>query len=71
MLLFRSEEDVEDWVRSTGNPRGESVPLMTVWELGKRWYHDRLRADFRGLTSQRVGETFEYVGLTSDFWRVP
>ena len=71
MLLFRSEEDVEIWAKATRNPRGESVPLMTVWELGSRWYHDRLDADYRGLTPERVRSTFEHLGLTSDFWRVP
>ena len=71
MLLFRSEEDVEEWSRATGNGRGESVPLMTVWELGKEWYRDRLDVDFRGLTPERVRATFERFGLTSEFWRVP
>ena len=71
MLLFRSEEDAEAWARETGNPRGESVPLTTVWELGKRWYCDRLDADYRGLTPDRVRATFEGLGLNSDFWRVP
>lgn len=71
MLLFRSEEDVEQWSRTTGNGLGESVPLMTVWELGKLWYRDRLDPTFRGLTPERVRSTFEKVGLVSDFWRVP
>lgn len=70
MLLFRSEEHVEEWSRATGNARGESVPLMTVWELGKLWYHDRLLPSFRGLTPERVRSTFERVGLVSDFWQV-
>jgi hypothetical protein len=71
MLLFRSEEDVAGWALATGNSRGASVPLMTVWELGKVWYHDRLDEGFRGLTANRVRETFAQFGLTSDFWRVP
>ena len=71
MLLFRSEEDVARWVERTGNAGGESVPFMTIWELGKVWYADRLDPDFRGLTPERVRRTFEQVGLTSDFWRVP
>ncbi|CAN5629974.1 hypothetical protein BH23CHL2_BH23CHL2_32510 [soil metagenome] len=70
MMLFRSEEDTEVWSRATGNDRGESVPLLTVWELGKLWYHDRLDPAYRGLTPDRVRLTFEQVGLVSEFWRV-
>lgn len=71
MLLFRSEEDIDEWARKTGNNRGEAVPLMTVWELGKDWYRDRLDPGFRGLTPERVRATFERFGLTSAFWSVP
>lgn len=70
MLLFRSEEEVDQWAIETGNLRGESVPLMTVWELGKDWYRDRLDPDFRGLTPERVRAHFNRHGLTSEFWRV-
>ena len=71
MLLFRAEEDVARWVAESGNDAGDSVPLMTVWELGKSWYADRLDPAFRGLTPERVRRAFEQFGLTSDFWRVP
>jgi len=71
MLLFRSEEEVDGWARATDHSRGESIPLMTVWELGREWYRDRLDVDFRGLTPERVRATFERFGLTSEFWRVP
>lgn len=44
---------------------------MTIWELGKSWYADRLDPGFRGLKPERVRRTFQQVGLTSDFWSVP
>jgi hypothetical protein len=71
MLLFRSEEDVAIWAETHDERRSESVPLPVIWELGKDWYRDRLEADFRGLTPERVRATFERFGLVSDFWRVP
>ena len=71
MLLFRSEDDVERWASTTGHPRGESGPLMTVWWLGADWYSDRLGPNFRGMTKDRVRSIFEKYGLVSDFWRVP
>ena len=58
------------WVELTGNASGETVPMMTIWELGKAWYADRLSPDFRGLDPARVRRIFDQVGLTSDFWRV-
>lgn len=68
MLLFRSEEDVTRWVAATGEAQGASVPLSTVWELGRQWYRDRLDAGFRGLGRDRALGIFRGLGLISEFW---
>ena len=42
MMLFRSEEEIERWCAATGEPRGEAIPLGTIWELSKVWYGNRM-----------------------------
>ena len=42
--------------------------LNDVWRLSKLWYGDRLAADFRGMSKERVARIFTTLGLTGDFW---
>ncbi|NCF67809.1 MAG: hypothetical protein GWP61_17735 [Chloroflexi bacterium] len=70
MLLFRSEEDVEHWCKRTKEPRGEIVPIYTVWELAKVWYAKRMDADYRGRTAAEVEKIFHDIGLRSSFWKL-
>ena len=69
MLLFRAEENIEEWVRTTGEKRGECLTLQKVWELSQMWYHNRMSLDYRGRTVEEVHAIFESVGLTSSFWK--
>jgi hypothetical protein len=68
MVLLRSEEKVDDWCYTTGEPRGETIPLAQVWQLSQAWYGDRMNPDFRGRTIAQAHEIFKGVGLESDFW---
>jgi hypothetical protein len=68
MVLLRSEEEVDDWCRATGEPHGEIVPLARVWELSQAWYGDRMRPEFRGRSLDDAHEIFRDIGLISDFW---
>jgi hypothetical protein len=70
MLLFRSEEEIDTWCRSTAEPRGEVLPLAQVWDLARAWYGDRMHPAFRGRTIQQAMDIFARVGLTSAFWHV-
>jgi hypothetical protein len=69
MLLFRSEEEIGRWCATTGEPRGEALPLRQAWQLSQAWYGNRMSPDFRGRTIEQAVEVFHRVGLTSAFWR--
>jgi len=69
MLLFRSEEEVQEWCVKNQRSRGEVLTLNHVWELSKVWYGSRMRPDFRGRSIDKVIEVFEGAGLTSAFWK--
>ena len=71
MLLFRSEEQVQQWCDANGLPRGDVLSLEQVWRLSQAWYGDRLSPAFRGRTIDDVMQIFDSVGLTSTFWKLP
>jgi alkylmercury lyase-like protein len=70
MLAFRSEEHIARWCESRGSPRGASFSLEQAWELGRRWYEDKLSPEWRRATPEEAEAVFADVGLTGDFWRL-
>jgi len=68
MLLFRSEEDVDDWVLATGVGRGAIFDLNRLWRLATSWYDDRLDLDWRRRTPTERQALFDQAGLTGEFW---
>ena len=70
MLFFRSEELLDAWLAARQVGRGAVLSISKLWELSRRWYHDRLSAGYHGRTAEQVQEIFNEAGLTSDFWKV-
>jgi hypothetical protein len=70
MLAFRSEEHVDRWCESRGVPRGASFSLEQAWELGRRWYADKLSPEWKRATAEEAETVFADIGLTGDFWRL-
>ena len=70
MLLFRSEEHVDRWLRSKRLERGAVLTVEQQWQLASIWYSGRLQRDWRRRTPDEAQRVFERVGLTGDFWRL-
>jgi hypothetical protein len=70
MLLFRSEEEIDDWCERTGIARGGVVPVRRLEELASRWYGDRLDPDWRPRTVPASQAILTEVGLVGEFWRL-
>ena len=71
MSLFRSEEHLSEWLRVTGNQRGEVLPLSRAFALAKAWYLDPRDPDWRPRTRDESQAVLASVGLISDFWELP
>jgi len=69
MLFFRSEADLEVWLRARNASRGGTLTVAKLWELSQLWYRDRMEVDYHGRSLEQVREIFEDVGLVSDFWQ--
>ena len=68
MLLFRSEEHLERWLRLRRVTRGGTMSIEQQWELAIAWYGSRLDRDWRRKTPKEAQAVFTGLGLTGDFW---
>jgi hypothetical protein len=66
MNLFRSEEHVARWVGRRGP--GATISVVTLCELARAWYADRLDADWTPRSPEQSQAILDGVGLTDEFW---
>ena len=70
MLLFRSEEHLDRWLRKDGNPAGARMTTEQQWDLARRWFTGRDRAEWTKRSAEQAEEVFSAAGLSGDFWRL-
>jgi hypothetical protein len=68
MLLFRSEETVNDWCAARNIPRRPLISLEQLWQLAVTWYGNRLTLDSRRPGRDEMASIFALLGLTGPFW---
>jgi hypothetical protein len=68
MLLFRSEETVDQWCALKGLPRRPLVTVPQLWHLADRWYSNRLTPESRRPAPDEMVLVFASIGLTGPFW---
>ena len=69
MLLFRSEQHVENWRRQWGREPGAILSLKQAWALGQAWYADRLDPAWKGRSHREAEALFGKIGLSGEFWK--
>jgi hypothetical protein len=68
MLLFRSEETVNQWCETRNLPRRPLVNLEQLWQLAVIWYGNRLTPESRRPAADEMVAVFASIGLTDEFW---
>jgi hypothetical protein len=69
MLLFRSEEHLDRWLKDWNLPRGAVLSLNQCFRLAKVWYSpDRRVENWRRFTPDEAEKIFNDLGLTSAYW---
>jgi hypothetical protein len=68
MLLFRSEETVNQWCRVNGLPRRPIISVDQLWSLAVTWYGNRLTVESRRPGPGEMTGIFEAIGLKGSFW---
>lgn len=46
------------------------MSLVTMWQLARIWYSDRLDPDWRRKSVAEAEDVFRELGLSGDFWRL-
>jgi hypothetical protein len=68
MLLFRSEDHVDEWL--AGRTPGATVPISKLAELADAWWGDRLDPAWEPHTREQNQRILDDLGLTGQFWRL-
>ena len=66
MLLFRSEEHVEQ----SGKAKGALMTPEQMWRLADTWYRDRDDPAWRRRSAEEAEDVFAQIGLTGEFWKL-
>ncbi|MGY1672595.1 organomercurial lyase [Geodermatophilus sp. SYSU D00710] len=66
--LFCSPGCVDTWLARTGEPRGYTMDLATLWRLAAHWYDGRLDRGYRRRDPATSAEYLRSVGLAGSFW---
>lgn len=68
MLLFRSEEHVNQWCADRRLPRRPILSLEQLWQMALAWYQNRLTIESRRPGAAEITQIFARLGLTDPFW---
>jgi len=67
-LIFCSSDCVDQWLTRTGNSRGYTMSLDTLWNLAAHWYDGRLDSPYIRREPAAAADYFRSVGLRGAFW---
>jgi hypothetical protein len=66
--IFCDESCLAQWLSATGNERGATFDIPTLWRLSSDWYTGRLEAGYRRREPVAAADYFRSVGLVGAFW---
>ena len=68
MLIFLSEDHIDEWCTFRARPRGGTMSTEQCWQLAHKWYSDKLSPDWRRKTLEESEAMLSSIGLTEPFW---
>src|SRR5204862_6236672 len=66
--IFCSRECVDTWLVTSGNERGYTMDLTTLWRLAAGWYEGRLLRGYQRREPADAADYLRSVGLDGTFW---
>src|SRR5450755_3646178 len=70
MLVFKDEEQIDQWTKRHHIPKGDIQPITNVWEFSKKWYGNHLNPDWEKWTMQEAKDIFLKFSLTGRIWDI-
>ncbi|KHK61548.1 alkylmercury lyase family protein [Pseudomonas frederiksbergensis] len=69
-LLFRDEDQVDEWCSIRGIQKGDVRPIKQVWDFAAEWYARHADADWTKWTVHQAIEIFARHHLTGPIWKL-
>jgi hypothetical protein len=70
MLVFKNEEQINDWTKRHNISKGDIEPIAKVWEFSKKWYGNHLNPNWEKWTMQEAKDIFLQYNLTNKIWDI-
>lgn len=70
MLVFESEEQVDDWARRHQIPRGDLQPIQKIWDFSREWYGNHLNPEWIKWTIDDAKRMFHTYELKGEIWNL-
>lgn len=71
MLVFHSEEAVDNWCARHRMQKGDVQPIANVWNFAQSWYGRHLDEDWKKWTAVEAKALFAKFNLTGPTWDIP
>jgi hypothetical protein len=71
MLIFSSENQIDDWCKRHNYPKGDIQSIENIWNFSKIWYGNHLAEQWKKWTNDEAKSIFEQFNLTNDIWKIP
>ncbi len=68
MLLFRSEDTLNQWCQKRKLPLRPTITLDQLWQLALTWYGNRMTVESRRPAPDEMVSIFAAIGLDGPFW---
>ena len=70
MLVFESEQQVDEWTKKHKIPKGDIQPIENIWNFSKKWYGNHLNPNWTKWTIEEAKQMFREFGLTDKIWNL-
>lgn len=70
MLVFKDEEQINNWTKRHNIPKGDIQPITNVWAFSKKWYGNHLDPGWEKWTMQEAKDIFLQFNLTNRIWDI-
>lgn len=68
MLVFKNEEQINNWCKRHNIPKGDIQPVNKIWEFSKKWYGNHLNPQWTKWTAEEAKQIFKEYELTHEIW---
>ncbi|MCG8332041.1 MAG: alkylmercury lyase family protein [Chitinophagales bacterium] len=70
MLVFKDEQQINNWTKQHNIPKGDIQPISNIWEFSKEWYGKHLDPEWKKWTIQEAKEMFAKYNLNHPIWKL-